>query len=182
MYRFECEVAFTLVDEAAEEVRFAYDNALFLKVVMQIAKTLLRERILLIGERSLFCLCRPELVDKVIQHRAIVFLDKLVLFKQHRVLSPDPEHPRDSNQPDENTETRTNFQGDATIHNERAPQPMMVKPTRPLTRSGLSSHHSLRSFARARDRRGSRIKAIKQFSALDYCHRGACDKARRYFL
>ena len=68
MQRLECEVTFTLLDEAPEyavEILFADGNAVLLKVIIQVAKMLLRERILLIGECSLFCLCPPELIDEV---------------------------------------------------------------------------------------------------------------------
>ena len=105
--RLQCEVTFTFVDETAEyavQIFFVEGKAMLLKVVEKIPKMLARKGILLILERRVFCLCSSELIQEVIQRRAIVFRDRPILLKPFAVLISAPEDRPDKNQNDKNDE------------------------------------------------------------------------------
>ena len=85
VYRFEREVPFALVDEAAQnaiEIFGAESDAALFKIILQVPEMLPRERILLIRECGLFRFRAPELIEKVIQYRAVVFRDRPI-FSSH---------------------------------------------------------------------------------------------------
>ena len=106
VYRLEREVPFALVDEPAEntiKVLGAENDAMLLKIVLQIREVLSRERILLVLEGSLFRLRAP-MIKKVIQHRAVVFRDRSILLIPFAGSMPAPQDRPDNNQNNKNDE------------------------------------------------------------------------------